>query len=149
MSTALSVVPDGDATPAVLGDDGALFSTRRPRNVQAGLASGVKSVAKGAAMGAVGLVAGPVMGAREGGVGGFFTGLGAGLLGAVALPVSGVVIGAVQLARGALNTPEAISERGKGKVWDEDTRTWVSYDLKEEAREMLDAMEEDEEATNK
>ena len=94
-------------------------------------------------MGAVGLVAGPVMGAREGGVGGFFTGLGAGLLGAVALPVSGVVIGAVQLARGALNTPEAISERGKGKVWDEDTRTWVSYDLKEEAREMLALSEEE------
>ena len=29
-----------------------------------------------------------------------------------------------------------IAERGKGKIWDEDTRTWVAYDL--QAPESLD-----------
>ena len=88
-------------------------------------------------MGMVGLVATPVLGAKEGGVKGFFTGLGAGIVGAVALPVAGAVVGAVQVSRGALNTPEAIAERSKGKIWDEDSRSWVAYDLPGEAREVL------------
>ena len=50
------------------------------------------------------------------------------------LPVYGAVVGSVQVARGALNTPEAFAERSKGKVWDEDSRAWVSYNLLDEAR---------------
>ena len=80
-------------------------------------------------MGAVGLVAAPALGAREAGVKGFFAGLGAGILGAFTLPVYGTIVGTVQVARGALNTPEAFAERSRGKIWDEDTRAWVSYDL--------------------
>ena len=143
-STALVIPTDGAAGNE---DDekemGTLFSTRRPRNLGAGMSSGLKSVGKGFAMGAIGLVAAPVIGARENGAKGFMAGLGAGLAGAVALPVSGAVIGAVQLARGALNTPEAFAERARGKIWDEDTRTWVSYDLKAEARGILSQSEEE------
>jgi hypothetical protein len=144
-STALSLLP-GDKKTAEEEDPLAnmtLFSTRRPRNLSAGVSSGLKSVAKGAAMGAVGLVAAPVLGAKEGGVKGFLAGLGAGVLGAVTLPAYGAIVGGVQVARGALNTPEAFSERGKGKIWDEDTRQWVAYDLQTDSREVLSQTEEE------
>ena len=120
-----------------------IFSTRRPRNVSAGMSSGLKSVAKGVAMGAAGLIAAPTLGAKEGGFKGFCAGLGAGLIGAITLPVYGAIVGSVQVARGAMNTPEAIKERANGKIWDEDTRTWVSYDLPGEAREILALSEEE------
>ena len=142
-STALAVAGSVDADDDPLGAMPALFSTRKPRNLGAGLSSGAKSVAKGVAMGAVGLVAAPVLGAREGGVKGFCAGLGAGLLGAVTLPVYGAVVGSVQLARGAINTPEAFAERGRGKIWDEDSRKWVSYNLQDEARDLLAVTEEE------
>jgi hypothetical protein len=41
----------------------------------------------------------------------------AGLVGAVVLPVTGAVIGSTQIIRGIINTPEAIIESGKGKIW--------------------------------
>ena len=141
-STALSLI-SGENVKEDQGDGPTLFSTRRPRNASAGAASGLKSVAKGVGMGVVGLVAAPVMGAKENGVKGFVGGLAAGVAGAVMLPVAGAVVGAVQLGRGLYNTPEAVVERGKGKVWDEDTRQWVVFDLNEEAREVLAVSEED------
>ena len=125
------------------GEMPTIFSTRRPRNVSAGMSSGLKSVAKGVAMGAAGLIAAPTLGAKEGGFKGFCAGLGAGLIGAITLPVYGAIVGSVQVARGAMNTPEAIKERANGKIWDEDTRTWVSYDLPGEAREILALSEEE------
>ena len=142
-STALSLIPEPGSSAPEDADQTTLFSTRKPRNLQAGMASGIKSVAKGVGMGMVGLVAAPVLGAKEGGVKGFFTGLGAGIVGAVALPVAGAVVGAVQVSRGALNTPEAIAERSKGKIWDEDSRSWVAYDLPGDAREVLATSEEE------
>ena len=42
----------------------------------------------------------------------------AGLVGAVLLPVMGIGIGITQAVRGAINTPEAIRESSRGKVWD-------------------------------
>lgn len=146
--TTLALTPADAARAAASSgaedDDGPnLFSTRKPRNASAGVSSGLKSVAKGVGMGAVGLVAAPVMGAREGGAKGFVVGLGAGIVSAVALPVYGIVVGSVQAARGVLNTPEAFRERAAGKIWDEDTRAWVSYDLNDEARTMLAITEED------
>ena len=143
-STALALLP-GDANPEEdpFKDMPSLFSTRKPRNLSAGVSSGVKSVAKGVAMGAVGLVAAPLIGAKEGGFKGFAAGLGAGLLGAVTLPIYGTVVGAVQLGRGVFNTPEAFAERAKGKIWDEDTRKWVSYNLNDEARDVLAKTEEE------
>jgi len=129
----------GDPGP----EEESLFSMRRPRNAGAGAMSGVKSILKGVAVGAVGLVAAPVQGARDGGAKGFLAGLGIGVAGAVALPVAGAVVGCVQLTRGVLNTPEAIQERAKGKIWDEDTQKWVVYDLQAQAREVLEETEDE------
>ena len=122
-------------------DGAALFSTRRPKDVGAGVASGAKTIMKGVVAGAIGLVAAPVMGAREEGVKGFVKGMGMGVAGAIALPVAGTVLGCVQVTRGALNTPDAIKQRKAGKVWDEDTREWVVYNLRDEARELLSTSE--------
>lgn len=36
----------------------------------------------------------------------------------VLLPVTGLVIGTIQIGRGIINTPEAIREARKGKFWD-------------------------------
>ena len=136
---ALAGVSSGDAD----GETPTLFSTRRPRSIGAGASSGLKSVAKGVAMGAAGLIAAPALGAKEGGFKGFCAGLGAGIVGAITLPVYGAIVGTVQVARGAMNTPEAIAERARGKIWDEDSRTWVSYDLPGEARDLLALSEEE------
>ncbi|KAK9815321.1 hypothetical protein WJX72_001695 [[Myrmecia] bisecta] len=102
-----------------------VFSTRKPKNVQAGLASGLKSVAKGVAAGAAGLVVAPAVGAVQGGLPGFAKGCLSGLAGAVLLPVTGVAVGATQVVRGIANTPEAIRESSKGRFWDEDAREWT------------------------
>jgi len=120
-----------------------LFSTRRPKDAAAGASSGAKTIVKGVLAGGVGLVVAPVMGARENGVKGFMQGLGMGVAGAIALPVAGTIVGCVQLTRGVLNTPEAITQRRAGKVWDEDSRQWVVYDLQEQAREVLGLTEEE------
>jgi hypothetical protein len=70
------------------------------------LAEGLKSIALGVGAGVAGLVAMPVVGAREKGVSGFFKGLGQGVLGAVVLPTVGVVNGVVEIGAGIVNTPE-------------------------------------------
>ena len=127
---------DADALPTI-------FSFRKPSDLKAGVSSGAKSVAKGVGLGVGALIGAPVLGAREGGLKGFAAGLGTGIIMGIALPVSGVVVGAVQVARGALNQPEAIAERSKGKIWDEDTRTWVAYNLQEDARALLGETEEE------
>ncbi|KAK9917625.1 hypothetical protein WJX75_006600 [Coccomyxa subellipsoidea] len=102
-----------------------VFSLRKPKDAKAGLSSGAKSIGKGVLAGVVGLVAAPVMMAREEGVKGFAKGVGAGILGAAVLPVVGVGIGVTQMVRGVANTPEAIREGQRGKHWDTDSRVWV------------------------
>lgn len=82
-------------------------------------------MAKGVLAGTVGLVAAPTIGAQQDGLMGFAKGAGAGLMGAVVLPVAGLVVGTTQLVRGLANTPEAISAARAGKAWDEEQRTWV------------------------
>ena len=57
------------------------------------MTSGLKCVAAGAAAGVVGLVAMPVMGAKESGLKGFAAGLGKGVAGAVVLPAAGAIAG--------------------------------------------------------
>jgi hypothetical protein len=51
-----------------------------------------------------------------------------GIVGAVALPVAGVVVAGVQVTRGLINTGDAITEPRKGKFWDQRCRQWVDYD---------------------
>jgi hypothetical protein len=73
-----------------------IFSVRRPKDLKAGLASGLKSIGKGVACGVAGLVAAPIIGASQEGVSGCAKGVVAGVVGAVVLPVAGLGIGASQ-----------------------------------------------------
>ncbi|ESS34213.1 DnaJ domain-containing protein [Toxoplasma gondii VEG] len=118
---------------------GGLFSTRKPKDAGAGISSALKSVGKGVAAGAASLFVLPAVGASQQGVGGFFKGVGAGVVAAVALPVTGVCVAGYQVARGFVNTPEAIHERSQGKKWDKKAREWKEnwYSLKEEAEEVV------------
>jgi len=43
----------------------------------------------------------------------------AGVAGVVALPVVGLAVGVTQVARGFVNTPEAIAAKAAGKHWDQ------------------------------
>lgn len=55
-----------------------VFSLRRPKDIKAGLASGLKSVAKGVVGGTVGLLAAPTVGAMQDGLPGFARGIATG-----------------------------------------------------------------------
>ena len=106
-----------------------VFSTRRPKDLGAGLSSGLQSAAKSVALGAGALLTAPIVGARREGGAGFVKGLGLGIASAVVLPVVGASVGVAQIARGAANTPEAIAAQSAGKTFDRKTRTWVTEDL--------------------
>eukprot|EP00586_Coscinodiscus_wailesii_P018473 CAMPEP_0172498636 /NCGR_PEP_ID=MMETSP1066-20121228/114879_1 /TAXON_ID=671091 /ORGANISM="Coscinodiscus wailesii, Strain CCMP2513" /LENGTH=630 /DNA_ID=CAMNT_0013271983 /DNA_START=230 /DNA_END=2122 /DNA_ORIENTATION=+ len=112
-----------------------LFSTRRPKDAVAGVSSGLKSVAKGTLAGAVSLIAQPIAGAQQDGVRGFFSGLATGVASAVALPVTGVCIGAYQVGRGVMNSAEAVKNTKEGKQWDIEKREWINYYLDQEIAE--------------
>ena len=113
-----------------------LFSTRRPKDAAAGFSSGLKSIGKGTVAGAVSLVAQPIAGAQQGGVTGFFSGLATGVCSAVALPVTGVCVGAYQMGRGVVNSGEAVKASRLGMQWDHEKREWVYYYLDEDAKEV-------------
>ena len=108
----------------------------KPKHALGGLTSGLKCIAAGTVAGAVGLVAMPVMGAKEAGIKGFAAGVGKGLAGAVALPVAGAVAGAVQITRGVANTPGAMASTAAGKQWDAEKRRWQHYSLPAEVAEL-------------
>lgn len=114
-----------DAPPQPEVDINDVFSLRKPKDAKAGLASGLKSAAKGVIGGAAGLIAAPLVGASREGVVGFAKGVVTGVATAVVLPVAGIGVGLVQLGRGVANTPTAIMESSKGKVWDEEQRCWI------------------------
>uniref|UniRef100_A0A7S3K2U7 J domain-containing protein n=1 Tax=Aureoumbra lagunensis TaxID=44058 RepID=A0A7S3K2U7_9STRA len=97
----------------------------------------VKNTAYGFLGGVATLVAAPVIGAKEGGVKGFAQGLGAGVLGAVALPLIGIGVGVKDFVEGVVNTPAAVEASNAGKEWDEREGKWILYDLKHEEREIL------------
>lgn len=113
-----------------------LFSTRRPKDGLAGLSSAVKSIGKGTLAGAVSLIAQPISGAQQDGVKGFFSGLATGIASAVALPITGVCVGAYQVARGVGNSAEAIQNSKKGMQWDKEKREWSFYFLDKEMKEI-------------
>lgn len=48
---------------------------------------------------------------------GFFKGLGAGVVGAIAMPVAGVVTGVGEMVGGIANTPGAVSARLEVRMW--------------------------------
>ncbi|GBE59272.1 dnaJ domain containing protein, putative [Babesia ovata] len=120
-----------------------LFSLRKPRDAGAGIVSGLKSVTKGVALGAASLVVCPVVGGHQNGFGGFVKGIGAGMLGAVTLPVTGIGIAGYQIGRGIYNTPNAICQRVNGKKWNKQHCEWREnwYSLEEEVKEVMNAIE--------
>lgn len=126
-----------------------LFSTKRPKDGVAGLSSALKSIGKGTLAGAVSLVAQPVAGAQQDGARGFFSGLATGVASAIALPVTGVCVGAFQVYRGVVNTPEAARSSKQGMQWDDDKREWVYYFLQQDLDELNQLQSElDSENTN-
>jgi curved DNA-binding protein CbpA len=102
-----------------------LFSLRKPKDFAGGLASGLKSIGKGIAIGGVGLVAAPAIGAHQDGFRGFAKGAAAGIAGAVLLPITGVVVGGTQICRGIAQQPKAWKNQSEGQHWDKDSRRWV------------------------
>ena len=124
-----------------------ILPLRKPKHVIDGAASGMKLVVGGVVTGAVGLVAMPAMGAREGAktggvkgaAKGFAGGLAKGVVGAVVLPVAGSIAGGSQVIRGVVQTPFSISGAVKGKQWDKDARTWRHYSLPDEEAEVTNA----------
>jgi curved DNA-binding protein CbpA len=110
----------------------ALFSTRKPKDGWAGLSSGLKSAAKGTGAGLAALIAAPIAGAQQEGAAGFFKGLAMGVASAVALPVTGICVGAYQVGRGVANSGEAVRSARKGMLWDEKKREWYFYLLDKE-----------------
>jgi vacuolar protein sorting-associated protein 13A/C len=75
-------------------------SRNRPEHVVDGVASGAVSLFKGVTSGVSGIIEQPFKGAQESGVGGFFAGLGKGLVGAVTKPVVGIVDMATNITDG-------------------------------------------------
>ncbi|CAN0569489.1 unnamed protein product, partial [Ectocarpus sp. 12 AP-2014] len=68
-----------------------------------GLVHGGKNIAGGFASGVSGVFTDPVRGAKKGGMGGFFKGVGKGLTGAVVKPVVGVTDSVISVAQGISN----------------------------------------------
>ena len=67
---------------------------------------------------------------------GFFGGLATGVASAVALPLTGVCVGAYQVGRGVANSVEAINASNAGMQWDSNKREWVFYHLNAEKEEV-------------
>mmetsp|Transcript_66134 Transcript_66134/g.175253 ORF Transcript_66134/g.175253 Transcript_66134/m.175253 type:complete len:862 (-) Transcript_66134:265-2850(-) len=126
-----------------------LMKSSRPKDALAGIGSGLKMAGMGLASGAATLVASPVIGAQNSGVGGFFSGLATGLVGAVGFSAAGAVVGVAQVARGFANTPEAINKRKSGHIWDAEQGRWVrdTCDLRKELAQVL-AEESDDESSD-
>ena len=89
-----------------------------------------------------GAIAGGSSGGAVGALKGFGLGLGAGVLGGTAMAVGGTLTGVVQLGRGVYNSKEAFSAYRDGKDWDEETQSWILYNLKEESERVLSESEE-------
>ena len=109
-----------------------ILPLRKPKHAIDGALSGVKLMAGGVVTGAAGLVAMPIVGARESGVKGFASGVAKGIAGAVVMPTLGVVAGSVQIGRGVVQTPRSMMSAAAGKQWDKVDRTWRHYNLPDE-----------------
>lgn len=112
------------------------LNTTRPRDALDGVGSGLKAAGAGFIAGAAALVAAPVVGAHQEGVGGLVTGLAKGVAASTCLTVLGAGAFITQIVRGVVNTPEAISQVYAGnRRWDTDAGCWVddSTNLRREA----------------
>ena len=142
---------DTDANPISVAR---ILSLRRPRDLKAGLASGLKSLGRSFLVGAGTLLVGPFVGViasrRNKCAGtplqksfifvqniatsilGMVTGVLLSVLGSVSILLSGVAVAVLQSIRGLLNTPQAISNHfRKDTFWDNSRRKWISRSCKE------------------
>ncbi|RKP16757.1 hypothetical protein ROZALSC1DRAFT_17209, partial [Rozella allomycis CSF55] len=85
-------------------------SRNKPKHVFNGVALGAKSFASSIKSGVTGLIEKPTQGAIKDGVGGFFKGIGKGLVGAVSKPIVGVFDLASNVSEGIKNTTIAFDE---------------------------------------
>lgn len=82
---------------------------------------------------------------------GLVKGLGVGVASAVALPLTGVAVGAYQLGRGVYNSAEAITASST-KIWDTETREWKFYSLEDHRtsiRKQLESLKSSEKGDKK
>ena len=131
-----------------------IFSLRRPRDLKAGLASGLKSFGRSCVVGAGALLIGPFVGVafsrRSQCVGtplrksyifvqniatstlGLLAGIFVAVLGSVSVLLLGTAVAVIQSTRGLLNTPQAIVNHFREDTfWDHDCREWTLRSLKE------------------
>ena len=78
----------------------------KPKHALSGVSTGVKQLYSGFKSGVTGIVDRPMEGAREGGVGGFFKGVGVGLVGIVTKPVVGLIDMTTSLTEGIKSSAE-------------------------------------------
>ncbi|KAJ2960621.1 hypothetical protein NQZ79_g4034 [Umbelopsis isabellina] len=83
------------------------MTRNRPKHALYGVTAGANSFANSFASGVAGLVKRPIEGVEKDGVGGFFTGVGKGLVGAVTKPMVGVFDLASNVTEGIRNTTTA------------------------------------------
>ena len=127
------------------------YSLDKPKDAISGTTQGVGNILKGALGGAALMVSAPIKGAYDGGkesgvlggIKGFGMGLGAGVIGGAAMAVGGVGTGIYQVGRGLYNTPSAMKNASEGKDWDPETKKWYSYNLPDEASQILSMTDED------
>ncbi len=82
----------------------------RPKHAVFGVTRGFTSFIDSVASGAEGLVMKPMQGAEKEGIGGFFKGLGRGVVGAVTKPIIGVFDLASNVSEGIKNTTTVFEE---------------------------------------
>ncbi len=119
------------------------FSSNTPKDIISGTSSGIKNISKGILGGIGSLLVLPIYGAKDDGLAGLIKGVGLGLCGSILLPISGTIMGSVQILRGIYNTPEAIYSKIDGKIWDNENKKWILYNLKDESKKILGESEED------
>ncbi|SCM23352.1 DnaJ protein, putative [Plasmodium chabaudi adami] len=147
------IYENGQIMPRCIEDEGMeeknlisnIFSTRKPKHAGAGLVSGLKSVTKGIIVGTSFLFISPYLCAKAEGINGFFKGVFFGLLSAIVIPVISVGVASYQIGRGIINTPESITQRALGKMWDDEKREWYDfyYNLDDEANKLLNDSDDD------
>ena len=133
------------------GDPGGVFSMSKPRDATDGLGKGASNIAGGVLGGTAFLLAAPIKGAMDGhkegsssgAAKGFAKGLVVGVAGGTAMAVGGVGTGVVQIGRGMYRTPGAVKALSEGKEWDDDSKEWVVYNLKNEVDRVMSVSMED------
>ncbi|KAL7470834.1 hypothetical protein ACHAXS_011124 [Conticribra weissflogii] len=123
----------------------AMFKTDKPRDVLEGIKAAISNTLRGGLYGVGAFLGSPIAGVAKDGKLGLLKGFITGALLGMALPLTGVVIGAGQVIRGLISTPAAIVDGFyRCKVWNETDYRWEEYRLDDEAEEIRSALEAEE-----